>query len=354
MTIKKYFAILLVSILSSFVQADSFDFVALGDTAYNLPQDLPKYEVLINKINQAKPAFSIHVGDTWGGVFCSEENHRWVLEWFQKYEQALIYTPGDNEWADCRKKPLLDAYKKMQAKTASKEELMQLRAAQQFDNAFVDSGYEDSLESLKIIRKVFFSESMSLGKKPIPVVQQSVVSEYKDLAENLRWQKSDVIFATVSVPGSSMNFAINNLDSAIEAISRNKANVAWVQETFNEAKSNNAKAVVISLHASLFEVGDGGRFSNSLLRGGRTGPYYWIARAIRDEAEKFARPVLLINGDLHDLIIDRPFLVENGDSKAAKYANVTRLQVYGAPDLKAVRVTVDTDTDWVFSFSPLY
>ncbi|MFT6750785.1 MAG: hypothetical protein ACJA2O_000965 [Candidatus Azotimanducaceae bacterium] len=354
MTINKFVAVILISFASSYSYGDSFDFVALGDTAYNLPQDLPKYEALIKKINAVKPAFSIHVGDTWGGVHCSEENHRWVLEWFQKYDQPIIYTPGDNEWTDCRKKSLLDAYKKMLAKTASPEELMQLQKTRQFNNAFAGDEYEDSLKSLQLIRKVFFSEPMSLGKKKMPVHQQSLDPEFKDFAENLSWQKSGVHFATISVPGSGMNFAINNLARATEAISRNKADVAWIQETFREAKLQEARAVVISLHASLFERGDGGKFSNSLLRGGRDGPYYWIARAIRDEAEKFGLPVLLINGDFHDLVIDRPFLVGIGEDKPPKYANITRLQVYGAPELKAVRVTVDTDTEWVFSFSPLY
>jgi hypothetical protein len=33
---------------------------------------------------------------------------------------------------------------------------------------------------------------------------------------------------------------------------------------------------------------------------------------------------------------------------------VTRLQVYGAPELRAVRVSVDTEMPWVFGFTPLY
>jgi hypothetical protein len=47
--------------------------VALGDTAYNPPADYPLYDALIAKINAAKPAFSIHVGDTWGAEACTEE-----------------------------------------------------------------------------------------------------------------------------------------------------------------------------------------------------------------------------------------------------------------------------------------
>jgi hypothetical protein len=34
--------------------------------------------------------------------------------------------------------------------------------------------------------------------------------------------------------------------------------------------------------------------------------------------------------------------------------NLTRLQVYGWPEMKAVRVSVDTSKPWVFGFEPLY
>jgi len=46
--------------------------------------------------------------------------------------------------------------------------------------------------------------------------------------------------------------------------------------------------------------------------------------------------------------------VSQGEEKPPLYANITRLQVYGAPELKAVQVNVDTETPWVFSFQPLY
>ena len=44
--------------------ANPFHFVAVGDTAYNLPDDYPVYRALIQTINSTNPAFTIHVGDT--------------------------------------------------------------------------------------------------------------------------------------------------------------------------------------------------------------------------------------------------------------------------------------------------
>ena len=42
------------------------------------------------------------------------------------------------------------------------------------------------------------------------------------------------------------------------------------------------------------------------------------------------------------------------DKPGVNHPNVTRLQTYGWPDMKAVRVSVDTSKPWVFGFEPLY
>ena len=345
---------LILGMLCSQALGKPFSFVALGDTAYNLPDDLPVYEQLIETINAEKPAFSIHVGDTWGALPCTQENHQWINTWFDKYKQPLVYTPGDNEWTDCRKPELLAAYLRILSKKADKADYQLIGEARQFDNAVAGTSYSDSLESLRFIREAFFAEPRSLGAKTMPVTRQSDVSEFSDMSENLRWSKSDVLFATAHVPGSGMNFTINNAKRANDAIKRHEAVISWIKSTFAEAEKENSKAVVLAIHASLFLVGDGNEFSKHQLRGGEEGPYYWIALAIRDFSEKFGKPVLLINGDFHEFIIDRPFVVSQGEGTPPKYANITRLQVYGAPELKAVKVSVDTSKPWVFSFSPLY
>ncbi len=334
--------------------AEQFDFVALGDTAYNLPADYPVYERLINQINAAEPAFSIHVGDTWGVMPCIEAAHQNVLDWFARFQQPVMYTPGDNEWTDCRKPEVLQTYVQVitgKGTSADMEELARLRS---LDSAFAGESFGDVLGSLATIRKVFFAAPQSLGAKPIPVVRQADVSNFKDMVENLRWERGGVQFATVHVTGSGMGFTINDAARATEAIERNRANVEWLKSTFAAAEANGAKAVVIALHAGMFYDAEGGEFSGKMLRGGDEGPYVWVALALRDLGTRFGKPVLLINGDFHDLVIDRPFLVSQGEGKPPLYSNITRLQVYGAPELKAVRVSVDTETPWVFGFTPLH
>ncbi|HEX7036191.1 MAG TPA: hypothetical protein VF210_10475 [Pseudomonadales bacterium] len=348
------FAYLLGALLAGSSHAEPWHFVALGDTAYNLDRDLPVYERLIGSINASSPAFTIHVGDTWGALACTEENYQWVRGWFDKYQHPVIYTPGDNEWTDCRHPPILEAYTRIMEGKGTPEDRALIGEARRLDNAFAATSYADTLGSLATIRRVYFATEQSLGARTMPLTRQGQASDSDGVPENARWERDGVVFATVSVPGSAMGFTINDERRADEAIRRNRANVAWIKETFEHATQSDAKAVVIAMHASLFEDGAGGTDFGKRLRGGLEGPFFWVALAIRDLGAAFGKPVLLVHGDFHEFVVDRPFLVSQGESRPPKFGNITRLQVFGAPELKAVRVDVDTSTPWVFGFEPLY
>lgn len=347
-------AVMLALVCSNPAQAERFKFVALGDTAYNPSVDYPVYDALITRINASKPAFSIHVGDTWGAMPCSEAQHISILGWFAKYDHPVFYTPGDNEWVDCRKAEVLEAYSRYVTGKATGQDLALLLPLRGLDAGMASGGYDDPLGSLALIRQMHFGKAQSLGARTLPMVRQPDVSTFKDTFENARWEKDGVVFATISVPGSGNGFTIVDPMRATEAINRNRANVDWIKSTFAQAKASKAKAVVNSLQAGMFLDEKGDEFSGKLLRGGNEGPFYWVALAIRDLGTQFGKPVLIINGDFHEFVVDRPFRVGQGEAKAPLYGNITRLQVYGAPELRAVTVGVDTDTPWVFSFEPLY
>ncbi len=335
-------------------KAERFDFVALGDTAYRYPADQPAYEALIAKINAAGPAFSIHVGDIWGARPCVESEYQRILEQFNRFAAPLVFTPGDNEWVDCRKPDVIAAYVRYVRGTATAEDLALLQPLTSFDAVFDRAGYDDVIAKLADIRRIFFAKPESLGAKRMPVTRQADVSEFDEAVENLQWRHAGVHFATVNVVGEQNNFFANDENLAAEAVRRTRTAVAWLRATFANATAAEAKAVVIAMHAQLFLSGDGNDEFGQPVRGGPDGVYFYIARAIRDLGTAFGKPVLLIHGDFHDFIVDQPFRVPTGEVTPAKYDNITRLQVYGAPDLKAVRVTVDTDSPWVFAFSPLY
>jgi hypothetical protein len=335
--------------------AETFHFVAIGDTAYNPSRDYPVYEALILRINAAKPAFTIHVGDTWGVMPCTEAQHRSIVDWFAKYDHPVIYTPGDNEWADCREPRVLEAYVRYIRKEATPEDLKFLQSLRSVDGGLSSAGYDDPLGSLALIRRIFFATAQSQGARTMALTRQPDVSvDFRETVENTRWTRSGVVFATIHVPGSNNGFLMASEDRAAEAIARNRANVDWIKSTFAEAGKTDAKAVVIALQAAVFSGESGGDFTGKAPRGGFEGPYHWVIQAIRDQGARFGKPVLVINGDFHDFIVDRPFMVSQGEAKMPLYGNITRLQVFGAPELKAVKVGVDTETPWVFSFEPLH
>jgi hypothetical protein len=84
--------------------AEPVRFVAFGDMPYDWPKDLVRFSDLIDAGSRLAPDFMVHVGDIkGGGAPCTEEAYRTVLDLLQRAEPPLIYTPGDNEWTDCRR-----------------------------------------------------------------------------------------------------------------------------------------------------------------------------------------------------------------------------------------------------------
>ncbi len=288
--------------------AEAFEFIALGDMPYELPDDYARFDRLIAAINKIKPAFSIHVGDTKAGnTPCGDEALKKVRDQFMTFAGPLIYTPGDNEWTDCHREK---------------------------------AGRYDPRERLAFVRKLHFSEAKSLGGKPMPLTRQSDVGKYKDMVENARWVHGSILFATVHVVGSNNGFE-RNPASVKEYFGRNEANLAWIKETFAIAKRENRDAVVFAFQANpIFDErhrGDSG-FGDTL-------------KAFVTGAKAFAKTVLLIHGDWHELIVDQPLKTQFHHGE--RLENVYRLQVMGAHEVQAVRVRIHPGDPVVFSFRPL-
>lgn len=332
-------------------QAERFEFVALGDTAYNLPGDLAKWHALIAAINRARPAFSIHVGDIWGRQKCTDENYLRVKGEFATFEAPLIYTPGDNEWVDCIPLAYYAALERVRAQQATEADSALI--ADTFEGRLAGANRDDGRARLADLRRIFFPGPNSLGARTIPLTRQADVSEFRQSVENVRWRHDGVLFATVHVVGSMDNQFATDPGRLAEAHERLMANVAWIRETFEEAERRGDKAVVLAMQAALFTDGAPADGFNAALVGARDSNLYWIAQAIREYGTRWSKPVLLINGDLHEFIVDQPFRVL-GANGAVTGDNIARLQVFGSPDLRSVRVTVDTDTPWVFGFEPLW
>ena len=71
---------------------------------------------------------------------------------------------------------------------------------------------------------------------------------------------------------------------------------------------------------------------------------------LKRNAIAWGKPVLLIHGDFHHLVIDQPLIGPN----RRRLMNVTRLMVHGEDEVHGTLVHVDTDNPDLFTFQPVY
>lgn len=308
--LRVFAAVLLLSATTQMViAAERFSFAALGDMPYR-ESHFPHFERLIAGINAAAPAFTVHVGDFKNGVsFCDDDVYRRMRGLFDRFEAPLIYTPGDNEWTDCHR------------------------------IGPADRSASDPIERLQHLRSVFFPDNNSLGRKPIPLERQSADPRFSKFVENAHWQRSGVHFATVHVVGSNNNLQRNQA-ALNEYTERNTANLAWINATFDRAESVKAPAVVVGPHADAWWELEG--------REDQRSGFTDTIRLLKDRIIRFGKPVLMIHGDKHRFIVDKP-LYQN---RQLIY-NATRLMVFGDWEVQGVMVTVDAGDPDVFSFRTL-
>jgi len=172
----------------------AFDIGLIGDTGYNSAEDATLLRVRAQMATY-NLAFVTHDGDTKPqSMPCSDSRDKAVYNVFNGFAEPFIYTPGDNEWTDCK----------------------------------------NALTRIASLRKIFFSTPKSLGVKKIPLTRQ------KTYVENARWTEGGVVFTTLDVPGPK-----SKSPSAGETSARHAANVAWLNAAFDQAEATNAPAVMV-------------------------------------------------------------------------------------------------------------
>jgi hypothetical protein len=285
----------------------AFSFAVLGDAPYYSWEEI-KYRQTLKDLAAHDLRLVIHVGDIlWRP--CSDERYRRSLAWFNTLPAPVVYTPGDNEWADCWSP---------------------------------QTGRYVPLERLTRLREMFFASPQSLGARPIPLVTQASHSPFEEFVENARWVHEGLVFATVHLIGSgngSASFPGRTAKDDEAVVRRTAAATAWLRETFAEAKSTRASAVVIGFHANpSFERSPGDpereRYEPFLI-------------ALEEETGAFAKPVLVVQGDDHIYLVDHP-LVRRATGR--RLDNLTRLQVPGSPLVGWVRVVVTPGATPPFTF----
>ena len=305
--------------------------------------------LLINSIN-ADPdvGLVIHVGDIHSGSEpCTSASilppiaksipdwNQGVFYQFQQFAFPVVYTPGDNEWADCHKSKQLT------------------------------SGHP--LKELASVRQLFFSKpGHTLGGQDKEVVTQGTAFDpgHPDDAqfiENVMWEDAKVMFVTVNMPGGSnndlspwtapFNTPADKAAQAQEKAQRTDANIRWLNAAFDAARANNDKAVVVALQADLWDP-------QALPSAGGQGldQYTSFVQALADRTARSAMEVLLLNGDTHLFEVDHPLVDPNSATGKIHHtqavSNLTRITVQGSTNSPSewLKLTIDGRKPYPFSW----
>jgi hypothetical protein len=309
-----------------------------GDLPYNDVQATTGVPNLIADMNNSDLEFTVHDGDLKAGsgiagsstpTVCNAAMYQQGLDYLNALRQPAMFTPGDNDWTDCDRP--------------------------------ANGGY-NSRERLDYERGLFFATQFSLGQH---VLKQEVQSTPPCLGfngptqcvENRRWTTKHVTYATVNVQGSCNNLCDTAPDSP-EYAARNVADIAWLAQTFDEAKAEDSAAVMIIGQADPgFDASD---VTRAPLRNPRTlvetdaqpDGFHDFLVALRDQTISFGKPVVYVHGDSHYFRVDKPLL----DAQGRRLENFTRVETFGDNaandnnDVHWVKALVDPNSRDVFAF----
>ena len=276
--------------------ADAFSFAIIGDAPYK-PKEEPHFERMLERIDREDIAFVIHVGDIGSGrSICTDAGYEKRFRQFERTRHPMIYTPGDNEWVDCR-----------------------------------SMGF-NVLERLQRLREVFFADARSLGLTKIGLeAERDVVTGCGAYPENRSWFLSGIRFVTINVPGSSNNVGYDAASDE-EARCRNAANRRWVERAVEASRGADTRALAIAMQANPWFT--------------RKRVFDEVLDTIERASRALGKPVLLIHGDTHNFQVDQPF----ADATGATNINITRVETYGSPIVGWVKVTVTPGDPRLFGF----
>ena len=289
-----------------------FSMAVIGDAPYGPDQTSPTaMPRLVSSINGAPGvSLAVHLGDIKDGASeCSNQYFAGIKAQFDTFVDPLVFTPGDNEWADCHKPSA--------------------------------GGYLPT-ERLDTLRSTFFvTPGATLGRTRRAVTSQASSPGYAAYRENVRWEDAGVVLTTVNLPGSNNGSlpwfsaagqistpALVAAQSA-EVQQRSAAANRWLNETFDRATSIGAPAVVLFTQADMFSSTSGAA--------GVSG-YASVVSTLASRAAAFNRPVLLMTGDSHAFRVTKPLATPN-----TLYPGLTTV----APLLTQVVVEGEQTTEWL-------
>jgi Calcineurin-like phosphoesterase len=319
--------VLAVALVATLTAAGSIDrsrtaltIAVIGDTPYG-PEQLTAFPALVGAVN-ADPdeEAALHLGDIKNGSsLCTDAYFEQIHGLFESFRDPLLFTPGDNEWTDCHR---------------------------------ANNGSYLPTERLAKLRATFFPKpGRSLGRRTKFVDSQAEVAGFAPYVENQLWKQSKVVFSMVHVVGSNNDLvpwfgaaetAEQRALRLAEYDSRLAAALDWLDRTFALAASSDARGVVVAMQADMWS-------------GAARDGFNAIVQRLADRASAFGRPVLLLEGDTHDYLVDQPLAggsPTHGVSTAAP--NVTRVVVEGETASEWLRLTVDPRAAQLFSWERVF
>ncbi|TXL62657.1 metallophosphoesterase family protein [Zeimonas arvi] len=280
-----------------------------GAVSFALIGDLPYFALEVPMVGQIFDsldediAFVVHAGDLKGSwESCDDallaERHALL----DRSPVPLVFTPGDNEWADCHHSR---------------------------------AGGFDPLERLAALRRLFFADADALGGRPgldaesAPGVEPLVLRRQADATpggppENLRWRAGGTLFATINLPGSRNAREVEKRHPGSRA-ARERWNEAWLREAYAIATRDRLGAIVVIGQANPhFGRSAGGHYAS-------------FQRLLEGLAARFPGHTLFLHGDTHRHSVER--LGER----------LLRVESYGSPFSNLwVRIDVDPAADEPF------
>ncbi len=293
----------------------AIDIAVIGDIPYGTER-IARFPAQVDQIN-ADPSVRmvLHLGDIKNGSSrCDTSYFEGIRRQFDRFEDPLAYTPGDNEWTDCHRATNGGYQPAGPAVTGADAAPLGTRGPSRLDE----------------VRRIFFPRrGRTLGKDPRAVETQPT------LVENVRWSTAGAQFGLLHVVGSDDDGLPWFGDAetpglraaqADEVRTRRAANLAWLDRIFDAAAADRSRAVVLGIQADMWDPEIKG--TPAAYEG-----FTAFVRRLADRARAFGGPVLLLNGDSHAYEADRPLA-----DPAAVNNRIYGIS-QGVPNLQ--RITVD-------------
>jgi len=308
-------------------KTETFNFALWGDMPYAKNGDGPKIQALIDDINDSNVEFSVFDGDIKDGSSpCNDWQYTDAADRFNRFEKPMVYVPGDNEWSDCHR---------------------------------TNNGGYNNLERLNHLRQVMFNSPDSFGQNKMKLEHQGELGG--ENVENVRWTHGSVVFVGLNMPGSNNN-KVNVGDCIsvkstrtqtdcdadnIEYKIRDEANIKFVIESFQKAKTINARGIVLTIQADpSFDLPETESVNERILPG--FDGYTHFLNVLAEETGHFVGEVLLVHGDVHFFKVDKPLL-----DQAHLIKNFTRVETFGSPNVHWIKVSVNPEGRNLFTFEPM-